>query len=95
MESRFQKIVDISACEGGRSPLFHETTVVTYSYGLESGLILCLRTSTKKFVRPCARFTGNVGARSSKCHKTRRILALEEFFGSNSLSVRKFYLVLD
>ena len=37
--------------QGDRSHLFHETTAVTYSYGLESGLILCLRTSTKKFLR--------------------------------------------
>ena len=40
--------------QGGRSPLFHETTAVKYSYGLESWIILCLRTSTKKFVRHSA-----------------------------------------
>ena len=40
--------------QGCRSPLIHETTAVTYSYGLESGLILRLWTSTKKFVRPGA-----------------------------------------
>ena len=51
---KFSSQDTVRLVQGGRSPLFHETTAVSYSYALESGLILCLWTSTETIVRPDA-----------------------------------------
>ena len=85
----------IQLVQGGRSPLFHETTAVTYSYGLESGLILCLRTSTKKFVRPGAQLRRDRWCQIFQIPWNKKDTGLGSIFCSNGLSVQKFDLVVD